>query len=374
MKIGIDARMYSSAFTGIGRYVYELIHNLAEIDDKNEYVIFMNNPEFEEFEPPNKRFKKVLVNARHYSFGEQVRFPELLYKEKLDLVHFTHFNAPVFYKKPCVVTIHDLTLHFYPGKKMTSFYRRWGYKIVLRSVVSRAKKLISVSQNTKEDLMTLMKVPDERVEVIHEGVNKNFKPITNEEKINDVRKKYGIIKPFALYTGVWRSHKNLVNLIKAFSYMKKNEHFDGQLVITGKEDHLYVEVRAVINELELEGDVVFTGMVPDEELPMLYSSAKVYIFPSLYEGFGLPPLEAMACGTPVAASKAASIPEVVGEDNAVFFDPYDPSDIADAALKIWENEALASELVEKGLARVKEFSWKKMAKEVLSIYESLKND
>ena len=368
MKIGIDARIYSSAFTGIGRYVYELVHNLAEIDSQNEYVIFMNNPEFEEFKPPNSRFKKVLANARHYSFGEQWKFLKMLWKEKLDLVHFPHFNAPIFYKKPCVVTIHDLTLHFYPGKKMTSFYRRWAYKLVLWSVVGRAKKVISVSENTKEDLMKLMQVPEKKISVIYEGVNKNFKIIDDEEAIKEVRKKYGIIREYLLYTGVWRSHKNLVNLIKAFAYMKKNDEFDGQMVITGKEDSLYNEVRAMIAELELEGDVVFTGMVPEKELPLLYNGAKVYVFPSLYEGFGLPPLEAMACGTPVAASKAASIPEVVGEDNAVFFDPYDPSDISDGVLKIWGHESLAGELREKGLARVKEFSWKKMAREVLKVY------
>ncbi|MBU1018848.1 MAG: glycosyltransferase family 1 protein [Patescibacteria group bacterium] len=368
MKIGIDARMYSSAFTGIGRYVYELIHNLAEIDDRNEYVIFMNNPQFEEFKSPNKRFKKVLVNAPHYSFGEQWRFLRMLKKENLDLVHFTHFNAPIFYKKPCIVTIHDLTLHFYPGKKMTSFYRRWAYKGVLRSVVSRAKTIISVSKNTKQDLVKLMNVPEERIKVIYEGVNKDFKEVLDEDLIKDVRKKYGIVREFLLYTGVWRSHKNLVNLIKAFSYMKKDEDFDGQLVITGKEDSVYVEVRAMIDELELEGNVVFTGMVPEEELPVLYSAAKVYVFPSLYEGFGLPPLEAMSCGTPVAASKVSCIPEVVGEDNAVFFDPYDPSDISDGVLKVWENEILAGELREKGLERIKNFSWRKMARETLEVY------
>ena len=153
--------------------------------------------------------------------------------------------------------------------------------------------------------------------------------------------------------------------------MKKNENFDGQLVITGKEDPLYTEVRATIKDLDLEGDIVFTDMVPDEDLPALYSAANVYVFPSLYEGFGLPPLEAMACGTPVAASKAACIPEVCGEGNAVFFDPYDPSDISNAVLKIWINEKLQEELTEKGLARVKDFSWRKMAREILGVYEKV---
>jgi glycosyltransferase involved in cell wall biosynthesis len=371
MKIGIDARIYGPGFTGIGRYVSELVSNLLKIDSENEYVVFMNSPEYESFTPSAKNVKKVLVNARHYSFAEQFRFSKLLKKEKVDVMHFTHFNAPIFYKGASIVTIHDLTLHFYPGKKMTSFYRRLAYQLVIRSVTKRAKKIIAVSENTKNDLAKILKIPADKATVIYEGVDESFNEAADENAKKEIAKKYGIIKPFLLYTGVWRSHKNLVNLIKAFSYLKKNADFDGQIVITGKEDPLYVEIRSTIKDLGLESDIVFTGMVPDSDLPVLYSAAKIYVFPSLYEGFGLPPLEAMACGTPVAASKAACIPEVCGQDNAVFFDPYDPVDMSDAILKIWLNEELRQKLIANGRARVKEFSWKKMAKDILEIYKSV---
>lgn len=369
MKIGIDARMYGTGFTGIGRYVNELIANILEVDNKNEYVLFMNSPEYEVFELPWKNARKVLVNAKHYSFAEQFRFLSLLKKEKLDIMHFTHFNAPIFYKGKSVVTIHDLTLHFYPGKKMTSFCRRLAYQLVIRSVIKHAKKIIAVSENTKNDLCEILKVPANKISVIYEGVDNHFKEIADENVKKNIAKKYGIIKPFLLYTGVWRSHKNLVNLIKAFSYLKKNNDFDGQLVITGKEDPLYTEIRSVIKDLELESDIVFPGMVPDSDLPALYNAAKIYVFPSLYEGFGLPPLEAMACGVPVAASCAACIPEICGKENAVFFDPYDPVNISDAILKIWLNEELKQKLIANGKNRIKDFSWKKMAKEILGIYE-----
>ncbi len=371
MKIGIDARMYGTGFTGIGRYVHELITNLVETDDKNQYVLFMNNPEYENFKVPNRRVKKVLVNAAHYSFAEQIKFWWQLRKEKLDLMHFTHFNAPILYKKPSVVTIHDLTLHFYPGKKMTSFHRRLAYQTVIKSITRHAKRVIAVSENTKKDLAELTHVKEDNIQVVYEGVNPEFREIKDPEVLKEIRQKYGIVKPFLLYTGVWRSHKNLVNLIKAFSYLKRDESFDGQLVITGKEDPLYSEVRSTITDLGLEGDIVFTGMVPEAELPALYSAAKVYVFPSLYEGFGLPPLEAMACGTPVAASKASCIPEVCGEENAIFFDPYDPPAMSDAIAKIWINDQLSQELVTKGRERIKDFSWKTMAKEILNIYESV---
>lgn len=371
MRIGIDARIYGPDFTGIGRYVHELISNLLEIDDENEYVLFMNSPEYEDFTPPNKRVTKVLANARHYSFSEQFTFWLMLRKQKIDLMHFTHFNAPILYTRPSIVTIHDLTLHFYPGKKMTSLYRRLAYQLVIKSVTRHASRVIAVSENTKKDLIELTKVPSRKIEVIYEGVNPEFKEVTKRSVLSDIKKKYGIVKPFILYTGVWRSHKNLVNLIKAFSYLKRDENFDGQLVITGKEDPLYVEVKSTIQNLGLEGDIVFTDMVPEVDLPALYSAATVYVFPSLYEGFGLPPLEAMACGTPVAASKAACIPEICGEGNAIFFDPYDPTDISDSVMKIWVNESLQQELISKGRERVKDFSLRKMAKEVLKMYHEV---
>ncbi|KKT19195.1 MAG: mannosyltransferase [Candidatus Peregrinibacteria bacterium GW2011_GWA2_43_8] len=356
MKIGIDARLYGPSFTGIGRYVKELIDNLLKVDDKNEYILFMNSPGYESFETKGKNVKKILVDARHYSFTEQFKFLRAIKKEKVDVMHFTHFNAPIFYKKPFVVTIHDLTLHFYPGKKMTSFYRRLAYKLVIKAVTTHAKRIIAVSENTKNDLVRLLKINPEKVSVIYEGVDKSFKPATEDAK-KEICKKYGILKPFMLYTGVWRSHKNLVNLIKAFGYMKKKEGFDGQLVITGKDDPTYVEIKANIKDLGLEADTVFTGMVDDADLPTLYGAARVYVFPSLYEGFGLPPLESMACGTPVAVSKAACLPEVCGEKNAMFFDPYDPTDMGEAVLRVWSNEELRQNLTDNGLKRSAEFSW-----------------
>ena len=139
MRIGIDARMYGSGFTGIGRYTYELIRQLAEMDRENEYVVFLRKEAFDEFEPPNRRFQKVLADFPHYSFTEQTGFLKLLNKTKLDLMHFCHFNAPIFYKKPYIVTIHDLTLSFFPGKKFNSFWRRLAYRLVLKTVTKKAK-------------------------------------------------------------------------------------------------------------------------------------------------------------------------------------------------------------------------------------------
>lgn len=359
MKIGIDARMYSSSFTGIGRYVYELTRYLFETDKKNEYVLFMNEPEFSRFNPPNDHVKKVLVNAPHYSWAEQVKFARILRREKLDLMHFAHFNAPFFYRRPSVVTIHDLTLSFFPGKKMTSWVHRVAYHVVLSSIVRRSKTVIAVSGNTKKDLFKLLKISPKKIRVIYEGVAKEFAP--NESPKED----------FLLYTGVWRDHKNLVNLLKAFAILCENPKFTGNLVITGREDPCYPEVKQTINELGLKKRVILSGLVPEKELIKLYQKARIYVLPSFYEGFGLTPLEAMASGTPVVASNTSCIPEICGEKNALFFDPYNIDDMAKTMQKIWFNAGLQQDLRRRGLRRVKDFSWKHMAEETLRLYKRL---
>jgi glycosyltransferase involved in cell wall biosynthesis len=373
MKIGIDCRMYSTQFTGIGRYVFELTRHLFQLDQKNEYVLFFNNPQFSQFEPPSEKIKKVLVNAKHYSLQEQTNFLRLLNRENLDLMHFTHFNAPIFYKKPFIVTIHDLTLSFYPGKKMNSFLYRAAYNKTVSSAVKNSKKIIAVSKNTKKDIRDLYKIEPEKIEVIYEGVDQNFHPNIEEHKIKTTLEKYKIHRPYLLYTGVWRSHKNLPRLIKAFHILKSEYGFDGDLVITGRYDPLYApDILQNITSLKLEPNIIFTGMVDEEELIALYNGAEVYTFPSLYEGFGLSPLEAMQCGTPVAASNASCIPEVCGEKNALFFDPKNPYDMAEKIFRIFSEKTLREDLITRGLKHVKTFSWKKMAEETLKIYTDVR--
>lgn len=377
MRIGIDCRMYSSRFTGIGRYVYELTENLFRMDQKNEYVLFFNEPEFSHFTVPNDRVKKVLVDAPHYSLAEQTKFLHVLNKEKLDLMHFTHFNAPIFYRRPSVVTIHDLTLSFYPGKKMSSFLYRFGYHVTIKSAVKKAKKIIAVSFNTKKDLQKLFSAPDEKISVIYEGVHEKFQPLkdqVDQKKLDNVKEKYRLDKPYLLYTGVWRSHKNLPNLLHAFHILKNEYGFDGSLVITGRKDPVYApELEEKTLSLKLEDDVIFTGLVEEKDLVPLYNGALAYVFPSLYEGFGLPPLEAMQCGVPVIASDISSIPEICGKENAVFFDPKNPEDMAEKIFEVTSQKALREKLIANGLQRVKQFSWTKMTVETLRVYDQALN-
>lgn len=373
MRIGIDARFYTPQFTGIGRYVYELVHGLLKIDKKNEYVVFLNAPYFEEFSPPNARVKKVLADAPHYSLKEQLNFWRTLENEKLDLMHFTHFNAPLLYRRPSIVTIHDLTLTMFPGKKMRSLPRRLAYHLTVSSIVRRARRVIAVSENTKQDLEKFLHTSAAKISVIYEGVNEAFSPITEVKILDALRHRYDLTKPYILYTGVWRSHKNLVNLIRAFKILKTRHSFDGHLVLTGKADPWYPEVRETIQSEGLAHDVKLLGLIPEKDLPALYSAATCFAFPSLYEGFGLPILEAFACGTPVCAARSSSLPEVAGEGNALFFDPYDVEDIASQLALLTADTEKSKTLREKlrthGLKRVKDFSWETMCKQTLAEYE-----
>ncbi len=373
MKIGIDARMYGSGFTGIGRYTYELISHLSQIDQTNEYVIFLRKEAFDEFQPPNERFSKVLAEFPHYSFAEQHGFLKLLNQSKLDLMHFCHFNAPLRYKKPYVVTIHDLTLSFFPGKKFNSFWRRYAYRKVLKSVTSRAKKIIAVSENTKHDLKKMFKMDDERIQVIYNGVNPEF-AIKSETARPDLMKRLGITKPYFLYTGVWRDHKNIVGLIKAFAEVDQELGDQYELVITGRHNPTYHEIPDTVKALNLEEKVHLVGLVEENDLKALYQYALSYVFPSFYEGFGLPPLEAMQCGTPVAASNQSAIPEVCGEGNALFFDPYSHEDMKEKLKMIAADASLRQKLVDRGFERVKQFDWGEMATAVLEIYNQTKVD
>jgi len=370
MRIGIDCRMFGLKFTGIGRCAYELVKRIISINETlstpDQIVLFFNKNEFHEF-PESKYVKKVLVNAQHYSLKEQTKFLWLLYREKLDIVHFPHFNVPLLYRKPYTVTIHDLTLSLFPGNKMTKWYQRLAYHIVIKNAVKSAKKIIAVSENTKQDLVKMLHVPEKKMEVIYNGISEEFEMMEDVSKFTKTLNKYKIKKEFLLYTGVWRSHKNLPRLVHAFSILKHKYHLDLQLVITGKYDPCYPEVHRAAQLLNLQEDVIFTGAVSEQELVHLYNAALIYVLPSLYEGFGLPILEAMKCGTPVAASNISSIPEICGDGNAVLFDPYSIDDIAAKINSLYRDTKLQAELVNKGLKRASEFSWDRMAKETYKL-------
>ncbi|MEA1909976.1 MAG: glycosyltransferase family 1 protein [Patescibacteria group bacterium] len=371
-KIGIDARMFSaSQAVGIGHYTEELIRHILKHDTGNQYYVFLMPNSYNSFPIHAPNLTKVKVTEPHYSISEQLSYPKVIDSKNLDLIHYTNFNSPVFFgKTPSVVTIHDLTLWFFSGRSRKDWLNRFLYKQVIKRAAEKAERIIAISHNTKKDIVKLLGQSEDKIFVVHEAASKRHSKLTSPGRIEGIKAKFGITKPYMLYVGQWRAHKNIVRLIRAFHIAKRRYQLDSQLVLVGKIDKKAPEVLEVIKKLNLKSDVVLTGFVPDEELPYLYHGSEVFIFPSLYEGFGLPPLEAMASGTPVIASNSSAIPEILGKA-AKYFDPRDVENIAKTMVEVMKNGALRKRLKTAGLKQVGKYSFDKMAKETIEIYKQI---
>ncbi|MFA5021598.1 MAG: glycosyltransferase family 1 protein [Patescibacteria group bacterium] len=372
MRIGIDARMYGAeSTTGIGAYIKNLTDQLFTIDQKNEYVLFMRNQAFSEFKIPNSRIKKVKIDCPWYSLKEQIQLPSILSKHKLDLVHFPHFNAAIFYPGKIILTVHDITPRFFPGPKVKkSLIRKLGYEFVFKTSLKKAKKIITISEHTKNNLLKFFPTAQNKIAITYLGVTENFKVITNQTGLKNLKAKYGITKPFLFYVGVWRDHKNLPGLIKAFEILKSQYNLDYQLVLGGKPDSRYPEIKEAIDSSKVKTDIILPGFITEAELPLFYNSAHLFVLPSFCEGFGLVALESLACGTPIVASNTTSLPEIL-QDAAVYFDPNSPDDIAKIINQVLTNNELYQNLQTSGFKQIKRYSWQNCAKQTLEIYQSL---
>jgi glycosyltransferase involved in cell wall biosynthesis len=370
MRIGIDARFFGSIGKGLGRYTQKLIENLERIDNENQYVVFLRKENFNEYQPKNKNFQKVLADYAWYSFSEQLLFPKLLNKYKLDLVHFPHFNVPLLYRKKFVLTIHDLILIHFPTVRSSTlspiFYwlKFLAYKIVIQSAIKRCQNIIAVSEFTKKDILnTYKKVPKGKIIVTYEACDQLG--IENAFKSDDILGFYGIIKPYIIYIGNVYPHKNPERLVLAFKKLQKLGN-DLSLVFVGGEDYFFKRLKRFVSENKVK-NIVFAGFVPDDKLDILIRNARAYVRPSLYEGFELPPLEAMSKGVPVLSSDHECALEILG-DSALYFDGKNIDAISSSVLKISTDEELRQQLIAKGYEQIKKYSWKKMAHETLSIY------
>ena len=374
MKIGIDARMYGAAQTGIGIYIKHLIEEIVKLDRENEYRIFLLEPEYSNFFSDNAKVKTIKVSAGWYGWKEQIILPRQFLKEQVDLMHFPHFNAPLFYPRPCVVTIHDLTPKYFPGHKVgASRHRRLAFEFVLKNILKKAETIIAVSEYTKQDILRHYPVSPDKMTVIYEGARLKDKVCVNEGQIQNLKNKYGIKKPFIFYVGVWRNHKNLTGLIRAFGILIKEYKLDIELVLGGKEDPFYPEARQEWERSELGSRIIRPGFIPDEELPLFYKAAEVFAIPSFAEGFGLVGLEAMNFGAPVASSSVGSLPEILGRA-AVYFNPADHREMAKAIFSVLSDTLLRKRLIETGFEQAKKYSWRKMAEETLKVYKEAVNE
>lgn len=355
MKIAIDTQTTMGQKSGFGFYVKNLVENLKKVDTENEYVLI--SPESE----------KDLSTPQRFIWDQQT-FPARAAKAKVDILHQPCFSAPLFYRGKIVITIHDLISHFFSknipqGSRF--YFSKW-----MPLTYGKADKIIAISANTKKDIMSLLKIPEEKIVVIHSAVSSEFRPMVDTGKIAAAKTKYGIRGKYILDVGTLEPRKNLPFLVKAFDSAVKKGKIEHNLVLTGKKGWYYEDLFNLIEELNLGQRVILPGYVADEDLPALYNGADLFCFPSLYEGFGFPPLEAMSCGTPVIAARNSSIPEVVGEAGLLL--PLTDTDLwTKNIIKLLANPKKLAELKSKGLERAKEFSWEKTARETIEVYNEI---
>ncbi len=366
MHILIDARLYSPRFTGIGRYSFEIIKEFFKQKPSWKFTLLLAKKEFDAFTPPSENITKILADEKIYSIGEQTTFLQKLYSIDADLTWFPHFTVPYFYKRKFIVTVHDLTLSKFPGKKMNSFIHRMVYFAILRNALKNSKHILTVSENTKKDIVTDEKISSDKITIAHNAVGEEFLNFLTPKV--PVSKKLKIDSKFFLYTGQHREHKNLHGMVKGFHKFLQETKEEYKLVITGKENPLYPEFWEYCKKHNLQEKVLTVGLVDENDLLALYQEATAYIFPSFYEGFGIPPLEAMALNTPVIASNASCIPEICG-DAALYFTPSDSDELAKQMKKLTSDTLLQNTLIEKGRKQIQKYSWKSSAKKILKIFE-----
>jgi len=366
MKIAIDARKWRDY--GIGTYVRNLVRHLAQLDHDTTYFLFCDRADEATLRDLAENFMPVVEGSGKYSLAEHVAIPYKLRRLGVDLFHSPHYVLPLLTRKPSVVTVHDCIHLLFPQylpSRMAYQYARF----MMGSAIHRSRLVFTVSEASRRDILGFYPETDpERVQVIPNAIDEALLEDPGEEEMQRVMERYQIRGRYILYVGNIKPHKNLDRLVLAFSLLKQRPgHEDVKLLIIGDQLHQQGFLRRAVEGARVRQDVRFFGFVPDRTLSALYRLASVFAFPSLYEGFGLPPLEAMACGTPVVTSRISSLPEVVG-DAALLVDPLSVDDIASGLERVLTDEELRRDLVLRGRARVRQFSWERSVRAVHRAY------
>lgn len=372
MIIAIDARAW--AWAGVGRYVRNLITGLAQIDRKNTYIILIGPedlPLWQEnaFVQRTDNFSVKTVDSSYYTWREQVIFWQQAKRVRADLWHFPNFNVPVMFRQPYVVTVHDITRFIFPGQRQQGLLKQIVYEQVFKRAVEQAAGAIFVSNATCNELNALPINAPVNTKVIYEGVEEQFYQKisdTSREKIEKMLNK----RNYLLYVGVWMNHKNLPRLLEAYANIAiKHKNID--LVLTGNAMPGFVDAKKLAQRLRIDpGRIKFVGHIKDQLLPALYAGAAMLVFPSLYEGFGLPAIEAAACGTPVITANVTSLPEVMGK-GAAFVNPENKADIERAIELVLTDNIYRQKLIMFGRNQAKRYLWENCAKQTLEFYQEV---
>ena len=376
MTICVDISPAVHGRAGLGRYVQELTAALLACDRENEYVAFYNRSGEACVPSPLDRLDRLTSGLGDKPWRTRVLLSHFLHLSQdrlfsnVDLFHATDNLLPRLARVKSVFTLYDLAFRFYP--ETISAPNRWFLTIMMGRFLRSADMVIAISENTRQGAVRLYGISESKIQVVRGGVSARFHP-ADPEAIDDVKRRYDLPKSHILFVGTIEPRKNLISLLEAFAALREQSNDrdsaagGSKLVIVGKKGWGYNDFFRRLRELGLEGEVLFPGFVPDKDLPAVYSAADLFVFPSLYEGFGLPVLEAMACGTPVVCSNTSSLPEVAG-DAALLVDPYDVRGLKDALARLLADPSLRGGLVDRGLRRVTQFTWQKTAEQTLAVY------
>jgi glycosyltransferase involved in cell wall biosynthesis len=367
MLIGIDAsRAATRERTGTENYSLQLIRHLLALESGHRYRLYFNRPPTVELFPMRADLElRVMPFPRLWT---HVRLSWEMARQPPDMLFVPAHVLPMVHPRSSVVTVHDLGYLHYPGAH--PLLDRLYLDLSTRYNARAARRVIAVSQATQDDLVQYYGLEPDKITVVYSGWDERMRPVEDEGTIERVKARYGIRGEYVLYMGTLQPRKNLGRLLEAVARLRKEAQRGKApgLVIAGRKGWLYDPIFQQVERLGLESEVVFPGYVPQDDLPALLSGARLFVFPSLYEGFGLPVLEAMACGTPVVCSNVSSLPEVAG-DAALLVDPLDVKGMAEAMNRLVQDEGLRTELVERGYRQVRQFSWERCARETLAVLE-----
>ncbi len=363
-KIGIDIRKIKDY--GIGTYIENLIGQFSRLDSDNQYILFCRPQDMEALPQLGENFQLVVDNSAPYSLAEHFSLPRKAKRLNLDLYFAPHYVLPLLTPCRAIVTIHDVIHLLFPENlphKGAYYYARF----MIGRALAKAERVVAVSHHSSADIRKLFPNHAGRIEVIHNGIDPHFFRHPGEDELLRAKGRFHIDYPFILFVGNLKPHKNLTNLLKAFALLRGRRERGLKLVIAGGERDKSAQISEAIDRLSLGAEIRFLGYVNKEELCCLYHLAELFAFPSLYEGFGLPPLEAMACGTPVLASNLSSLPEVLG-DAALMVNPHQVEKIAEAMQQLMENKPLREELIRRGAQQAKRYSWEEAARKYLVLF------
>lgn len=379
MKIGIEAqRIFRKKKHGMDIVVLELIRNLQKIDTTNEYFIFVKPDEDNHIIQETPNFKIVEIPGGPYPVWEQFLLPNAAKKLGIELLHATSNTAPIFSSIPLVLTLHDIIFMEKSIPKLVfgegTNYQKFGNvyrKLVVPQVIRRAKKVITVSQYEYNNISNFFHIQDKnKLTTVYNGVGENFQPITDARVLAEVKKKYHLPNRFFFFLGNTDPKKNTAGVIKAYSDFIKQTKADIKLVLVDYDRNHLKKILQAIHDPQLIDHILLPGYIQNKDLPGIYSQSLLYLYPSFRESFGIPILEAMACGAPVISSNCSSMPEVA-EKAAVLIDPYKPETLTKALIDLYANQDKKNELIALGFQQTKKFSWKKMAENVQALYQQL---